>query len=440
LDDHALEAHLADAVDTAHAAIRHHFHLIPLYTVPPYALVQACRELLSWSEPEALGLLAGTSTKSSAPARALAELAGCISRNPQARTAVELGGDVAARLTGADPALGELYADWHRRYALRLVNSDPGSPVFAEQPWLIDGLIRDAVRAHSEHRPSLESRTDASRTRTAERARAALADRTAREKERFETALRTALRYYPLREDTVFWLAQIGGAARLAVLEAGRRLVDRGAISTAEDAVQLDLTTLRAALTGSLKRNLRDQVARAHAERAWVAHHPGPAFVGPPPGAMPDIRGLPAPARRLNAALLWAQPKPPQPVPDPAAALTGAPGSSGSYTGPVRVVRGGADFASLRPGEVLVAPTTDPAWSVLFGVAGALVTDGGGVLSHAAIVAREHAIPAVVGTASATTTLSDGEVVTVDGTTGRVFRKSIGGAPAQRSFAAAADR
>jgi pyruvate,water dikinase len=105
---------------------------------------------------------------------------------------------------------------------------------------------------------------------------------------------------------------------------------------------------------------------------------------------------------------------------DSAGVLAGVPGSPGVYTGPVRVIRGPADFGRLRAGDVLVCPTTDPAWSLLFGVAGALVTDGGNVLSHAAIVAREHAIPAVVGTGGASRTLRDGQVVTVDGTAGRV--------------------
>ncbi|MGH7910224.1 MAG: PEP-utilizing enzyme, partial [Candidatus Dormibacteraceae bacterium] len=88
--------------------------------------------------------------------------------------------------------------------------------------------------------------------------------------------------------------------------------------------------------------------------------------------------------------------------------------------GQVRVVRGVADFLRLRPGEVLVCPTTDPAWSVLFATAGALVTDRGAVLSHAAIQAREHGVPAVLGTGAATRTLRDGDLVTVDGTRGCV--------------------
>lgn len=71
-------------------------------------------------------------------------------------------------------------------------------------------------------------------------------------------------------------------------------------------------------------------------------------------------------------------------------------------------------------GDVLVCPVTTPAWTVGFDLVGAIFTDGGGALSHAAIVGREHGIPAVLGTATATRDLHDGQVVTVDGTTGVV--------------------
>ena len=86
----------------------------------------------------------------------------------------------------------------------------------------------------------------------------------------------------------------------------------------------------------------------------------------------------------------------------------------------MRVVRDQTDFAKLGPGDVLVAPVTSPPWSVLFLQAGAVVTDGGGVLSHTAVIAREYGIPAVLATGQATRRLRDGDLVGVDGTTGIV--------------------
>ncbi|WP_324277250.1 PEP/pyruvate-binding domain-containing protein [Blastococcus brunescens] len=100
--------------------------------------------------------------------------------------------------------------------------------------------------------------------------------------------------------------------------------------------------------------------------------------------------------------------------------LTGIPGSTGTATGAARTVRGPDDFARVRPGDILVCPFTDPAWTPLLRLAGGVVTETGGALSHAAIVAREHGIPAVLGLAGALTSIPDGATVTVDGTTGAV--------------------
>ncbi|MGW3346111.1 PEP/pyruvate-binding domain-containing protein [Nonomuraea rubra] len=100
--------------------------------------------------------------------------------------------------------------------------------------------------------------------------------------------------------------------------------------------------------------------------------------------------------------------------------LTGAPGSRGMATGPARIVRGPGDFARVRPGDILVCPFTDPAWTPLLRIAAGVVTETGGVLSHAAIVAREQAIPAVLGVPDATGTLHNGTLITIDGATGTV--------------------
>jgi pyruvate,water dikinase len=100
--------------------------------------------------------------------------------------------------------------------------------------------------------------------------------------------------------------------------------------------------------------------------------------------------------------------------------IAGTPGSPGHATGPARVVHGPDDFARVLPGDVLVCRFTEPAWTALFGVVAAVVTETGGVLSHAAIVAREYGIPAVLAVPSAMTALRDGETVTVDGAAGLV--------------------
>jgi pyruvate,water dikinase len=100
--------------------------------------------------------------------------------------------------------------------------------------------------------------------------------------------------------------------------------------------------------------------------------------------------------------------------------VTGVPSSPGRARGPARLVRSVDDFSRVRRGDVLVCRTTDPAWTPLFRLAAAVVTETGGVLSHAAIVAREFGIPAVVGADQAMTDLTDGAPVIVDGTAGTV--------------------
>jgi pyruvate,water dikinase len=100
--------------------------------------------------------------------------------------------------------------------------------------------------------------------------------------------------------------------------------------------------------------------------------------------------------------------------------IVGQPASAGRATGPVRIVQGLQDFSGFRTGDVLVAKATAPAWTPLFARAAAVVTDGGTLAAHASLVAREYAIPAVVGTGDATVRLHSGQLVTVDGAAGTV--------------------
>jgi phosphohistidine swiveling domain-containing protein len=103
-----------------------------------------------------------------------------------------------------------------------------------------------------------------------------------------------------------------------------------------------------------------------------------------------------------------------------ATTIKGIGASKGSYTGRARVIDSIEDASLLQPGEVLVCRATTPAWTPLFGVAGAVVTNAGGALSHTAIVAREFGIPAVLGTQNGSALIPDGATVTVDGTNGLV--------------------
>lgn len=129
-------------------------------------------------------------------------------------------------------------------------------------------------------------------------------------------------------------------------------------------------------------------------------------------GVAPDIARRQAQRHRAQAA--WTAR-----VASHGAQGDGVAASPGRATGPARIVRGPEEFERLRPGDVLVCPATDPAWTPLFARAVAVVAQTGGRLSHAAIVAREYGIPAVLGMASALE-LPDGKMLEIDGSAGRV--------------------
>ncbi|PTL82486.1 phosphoenolpyruvate synthase [Vitiosangium sp. GDMCC 1.1324] len=107
------------------------------------------------------------------------------------------------------------------------------------------------------------------------------------------------------------------------------------------------------------------------------------------------------------------------------ALVTGLGASPGRVTGKVRVLRGPEEGPTLQKGEVLVAPMTSPDWVATMRRAVAIITDSGGMTSHAAIVSRELRLPCVVGTRNATRVLRDGEEVTVDGSAGEVFEGRV---------------
>jgi pyruvate, water dikinase len=100
--------------------------------------------------------------------------------------------------------------------------------------------------------------------------------------------------------------------------------------------------------------------------------------------------------------------------------LRGVAASSGEVTGVARVVRSVNELSQVEPGEILVCPLTEPAWSPIFSTIKAAVSDIGGIMSHSAIISREYGLPAVTGTGNATTRIKTGDTVTVDGTNGVV--------------------
>lgn len=424
LSDAALLAHLDRTEDLHRRGVDLHFRLVAPYDLALYDLRVCCEELLGWDGARTLALLTGASVASSEPGRALRSLAERIAGDPAAREALTApGGDSVARLRRSAPWAADAFDDYLGRYGHRTVGLDPGDPTWFERPEIVAGLLAGQMSAADAHPRETNAQPDAQGE-----ARGELAGRGAEDRDRFERTLAYAKRAYAVREDDVVWLeSQPAALLRYCAMEIGRRLVGRGVLAHARDAVFLAEPELRATLSDAGSEDRRGLVTRRKAERAWMTAHPGPATYGIDPGPPPDLSVLPPALRQVHTALLQAfelmfSPSSRQ---DGSDELRGVPGSPGRYSGTVRVIRGEAEFAKLRPGDVLVAPVTSPPWSVLFLQAGAVVTDGGGVLSHTAVVAREYGIPAVLATGEATRRLRDGDLVTVDGTTGTVSLTNV---------------
>jgi pyruvate,water dikinase len=196
------------------------------------------------------------------------------------------------------------------------------------------------------------------------------------------------------------------------LLEVGRRLVEAGAIKDRNDVfwlVEEEITRTSEAI--DQKQPIEPLDDRVQERKAlWRTRK----RVTPPVS-------LPLPPRWLQKLLPGQfQAGADQAKRDLSDVLTGVPCSAGRVTAPARVLRGPEDFGRMVPGEVLVASITTPAWTPLFALASAIVTDVGGPLSHGSIVAREYGIPAVLGAGVATARIQSGQRVTVDGSAGTV--------------------
>ncbi|TDD17971.1 PEP/pyruvate-binding domain-containing protein [Nonomuraea diastatica] len=200
-----------------------------------------------------------------------------------------------------------------------------------------------------------------------------------------------------LREIAKFaWLPAIQ-ACRRQLLLAGADLADRGRLEHADDIMFLTLDEARAAAHDEADQRELAAMRRAEYERELRRRTV--------PGALlsdgTDVEAL-APARPAQDGV-----------------LAGMSGASGQATGRARVIRDPVG-ARIEPGEILVAPTTDPGWTPLFMTAAGLVTETGSPVAHGPTVAREYGIPAVICVRDATNEIKTGQLITVDGTAGTV--------------------
>jgi pyruvate,water dikinase len=220
-----------------------------------------------------------------------------------------------------------------------------------------------------------------------------------------QRAVNTAAELAPVLEDHNFSIDQrLGLVPRRLLLAVGRRLVSRGLLDDANDVFYLYRSELEEALSSS-SGDYRFLIrTRAEEMELWSRRTP-PATIGAP-GESSGFGGRFFGSRRAGS--------------DGPNTLAGNGASAGLGRGPARVIPSLAQTDRLRPGDVLVARTTMPAWTPLFAVASAIVVETGGILSHAAVTAREYGTPAVLGVEHATRTIRDGQLLEVDGNRGTV--------------------
>jgi pyruvate,water dikinase len=235
----------------------------------------------------------------------------------------------------------------------------------------------------------------------------------------FDELLEEARLTYPIRDERgVFSDIWASGLMRRAALAGGRRLAGKGHIHEAAHMVDASLEEMRSLLAGAGGPSA-DELAKRAEYRASHSSKEAPAALGPPP---PDLSGLPPAVGRLMraTAIALGHVFGSSEAQNEDKLLFGLAASKGVYEGPARRVSGPSEFGRINQGDVLVTESTTEAFNILLPLLGGIVTDNGGLLSHAAIVSREYGIPGVVGTRDATQRIADGMRVRVDGDAGEV--------------------
>jgi len=279
--------------------------------------------------------------------------------------------------------------------------------------WIEDPTyILDQVRAHLRAGPRESPRTAAARARRD--GELAMARRTIWRRPLVRWAIARLQEGVSLREFAKSVLAATVWPTRLCCLEIGCRLARNGHLDRPDDVFHLakvDLfSLLRGEWTGEGARALTGD--RAARRREWLAEPVPPDVIVEGETTRPVV----APVAPIESD-----------------AWSGIGVSSGSASGPVRLIRHPEAGEGLQRGDVLVAPSTDPGWTPLFLRASAIVMESGGYLSHGAIVAREFGLPAVVNIPGILEQLRDNELVTVDGDAARVYRGTESGRDGERS-------
>jgi pyruvate,water dikinase len=238
----------------------------------------------------------------------------------------------------------------------------------------------------------------------------------------FDDLLAEARLAYRVRDERGnFGDAWAAGITRRVVLAAGERLARAGVVDEPAHLAEAGYDEMRSLIAGRGGPSAGELAARA-AFRAAHRAADAPPFLGDPPSPPPPLDGLPPAVARLMRALdaaigaLFT----PSDAESEARVVRGTGASPGVAVGTARVLSGPGQLHRLRTGDILVTGSTTESFNIALPLVGGIVTDAGGLLSHAAIVSREYGVPGVVGTRDATVLIPDGARVRVDGAAGEV--------------------
>jgi rifampicin phosphotransferase len=290
-------------------------------------------------------------------------------------------------------------------------NFDLESAPWRDDPSKLLAVLAQRLRADGEHPDARVARVRGRASETLARGRERLADR-ADARARFEEVLAAATSAGPLTEEHNYWIDRVSQAhVRRQSLAFGERLVTDGTLVSADDVFLLYVPEVANALRSPA--SLGDLVSQRRRELARWRRLVAPRTIGAPPSG-PEVVTPGVALERVSFEYSVAQ--------DDRYTLKGVAASAGRARGPARLITGDDDFLKMRAGDVLVCRQSTVSWAPLFTLAAAVVTEIGGSLCHAAVVAREFGVPCVVATGGVLSTLTDGEPLEVDGSAGTVRR------------------
>ena len=407
LTDSALHARARAMVPYIQQTFENAMRVSTLSSLGPGALGAICEGLSDATM--AVRLLAGIEVDSAAPSYAMWELGRAAKTSAEVSEAFAGGPDnVLARLeaSNSDEARAFLaaFGQFLRDYGSRGQNEyDPRAPSWEVRPRIALAAIDLMRKSDDSQAPSIrQAASVAERDRVAAEIREKLAG-DADTAGLFEAALRSAQLFLAGRERAKTNCVMVINELRVALYEYGQRLVERGVTTEVAQVFMVtdeELDQLRAG-----PESFRDVIAERWVQYKRLFDYE-PVFV-----VNGRVPGLDEMTHRHTKSLAKAE---------VGTVLKGAAGSGGVATGRARVVIDAADPEGLEPGDVLVAPQTDPSWVPLFVPAAAVVVNVGAMGSHAMIVSRELGIPCVVSLADGTDIIPDGAIVTVDGNAGTV--------------------